>query len=305
MAIVELPSGLIIQTYPPPPLGFDFERASDRDRATLGLPRLQAAAAALQSRIDAMARRYEFVEATVAPNPARRPNRPRFTVQHANETQDIWAGGITFPAAGDTMTWVEGAWTVPSVTLPPGAAEGTRYTISTWVGMDGDTGANGGSGDVLQAGCDAQVTMVAGQPQVQFSPWIEWAPAGPTPIRNMPVSAGDFLRCIIRLDATSASSATIHFGNQTRNVAHTLTITAPQGWALVGNCAEWIVESNASLGPAPEYNPVTFTNCNAGTRQGATVTAGAGQAIDMIGGGNQLIAHGAIVDATTVQVSQA
>ena len=283
MATIKLASGLTIQTYTPPPR-FDFGKASQRERAALGFPLLPKTSSVLRARIEAIVQKCQLSQPSFLPRAVRRPRVRRFMLQHAVETQDIWAGGIILPFAGDTMTWVAGNWTVPSVTPPAGSQDGTSYAISTWVGMDGDDG----SSDVLQVGCDATVTLSNGIPQQQCKAWIEWFPLDSQFIGNMPVSSGDLLECVVRLQAGSNNSATILFCNRTKNHAQNFSIVAQQGTALSGNCAEWIVESNTSLGPPPTYQPVTFTNCNAGTAQGATINVGSGNLLNMTDADDQV-----------------
>ncbi len=154
------------------------------------------------------------------------------------ETTGTWAGGITFPPAGETMTWVEGIWRMPDAGPPAGAENGDQFATSAWVGIDGDDG----SPDVLQAGCDVDVSIANGTATRQFLPWWEWYPAGSFWITNMPVSPGDTLNCVVRVDAGSETSASIFLANSTTGIAQTFSVTAPPGSRLSGNCAEWIVE---------------------------------------------------------------
>ncbi len=185
---------------------------------------------------------------------------------------------------------------------PEGAQSGIWYTASTWIGMDGDDG----SGDVLQAGCDADVMTSDGAVQQQFNPWWEWYPAGSFWITSMAVSPGDVLNCLICRSSGDASTGAIFLSNQTTGIAHFFSATAPAGVSLQGNCAEWIVEA-LETGPngAPElaqYTPVEFTDCNAGTIGGQTVQAGSGNTINMVDSNGAVISTGEIVGPTAVQV---
>jgi hypothetical protein len=155
---------------------------------------------------------------------------------------------------------------------------------------------------ILQAGCDADVSLTDGVAQHQYSPWWEWYPAGSSWITNMPVSPGDLLDCLINLQVGSTTAASIFLGNQTTNVGLTFSAEAPPGTSLMGNCAEWIIEAFGSLGPLARYGQVEFTDCNAGMVGGQTVSAGAGTTINMVNANGQVISAGTIVNPTQVQV---
>jgi hypothetical protein len=190
---------------------------------------------------------------------------------------------------------------MPNSSPPPGAVDGIWYSASTWIGIDGDDG----SGDVLQAGCDADVIISGGVVQHQFNPWWEWYPAGSQWISTMLVSPGDELTCLICVQAGSGTNASIFLGNVTTGVGHFFSATAPTGTTLQGNCAEWIVEALEIDTNAPElaqYTTVEFTECNAGTVAGATVHADSGNTINMVDGNRAVISEGAILGPTQVQV---
>jgi hypothetical protein len=294
-------NGFSIRTYPVPPASFDFDKATDRERNSFGIPRCPVAFNDLEKRWKAKGRNFRIVEPTFKIR-ERRPKRlPGLKVGHAPETTAIWSGGIVFPPAGDTMKWVEGTWKMPSATPPRTAQTDIWYTASTWIGIDGDDG----SADVLQAGCDADVMISGGSVQTQFSPWWEWYPAGSFWITSMTVSAADELTCLICVG--SATSASIFLGNSTTGVGHFFSATPPPGVSLQGNCAEWIVEA-LETGPAnaPElaqYTTVQFTDCNAGATGGRTMQASEGNTINMIDATNTVISEGQILGTTEVQVS--
>jgi len=80
--------------------------------------------------------------------------------------------------------------------------------------------------------------------------------------------------------------------------------TPPSEYALVGNCAEWIVERLYIDTNTPElarYGDVYFDVANAGTVGGVILTPGSGNTINMIDN-NQVISQGNIETATLVQV---
>jgi hypothetical protein len=306
MRMTRLSSGVLVTTYEAPPRSFDIDSATDEERGAFGFSRLPRAAGHLQARWESRAKRYRSVTPMFSPRAKRRTLLPKLKHDHAGQTTDIWSGVLVSPSVGNVMQWVEGRWSMPAVGPPAGAQQGTNYCASAWVGLDGDTSADGGasSGDVLQAGCDANVTLEGGTPQLQYRPWWEWYPADSSWIDNLAVSPGDMLDCLISLLVGSTTTAQVFLGNMTTNQGHVFSLQAPTGTSLVGNCAEWIIEAFGSLGPLASYGVVNFGNCNAGTVSGAIVPAGNGVIINMTNGDSgPVISTGLIVDATDVRVS--
>jgi len=167
-------NGVSITTHPVPPASFDFGKATDEDRALYGLPRFTAGSRVLEQHWLAKTRNLRFVVPEFKQRQSRRKKLPGLKLSHGTETNNIWSGGVTFPASGDKIWDVNGIWEIPTASLPAGAQSGIWYTASSWIGIDGDDG----SGDVLQAGCDADVMISGGNMQYQFNPWWEWWPAG-------------------------------------------------------------------------------------------------------------------------------
>lgn len=296
--MMEFSGGLKISTYEVPPSSFDIDSASDSERAVYGFPRLPPAAAPLQALWEVRAKRYRLVVPTFKPRTTRREGLPKLKLDHTAETNAHWSGVITKPPVGDKIHWVQGTWSMPAVQLPLDAQDGGHYCASAWVGIDGYEGSR----DVLQAGCDADISLSGGVTQHKYCPWWEWYPREAVVITNMPVSPGDVLDCLISLQAGSTTTASIFFGNKTTNVGFTFSAEAKAGYPLVGNCAEWIVEAFGNLGPLARFSQVDFTNCNAGTVEGQPVSAGAGTAINMVDPDGKVVSTGTIINPTDVQV---
>jgi hypothetical protein len=194
------------------------------------------------------------------------------------------------------------------VSLPAGGQSGIWYTASTWIGIDGDHG----SGDIVQAGCDADVMSSNGDTQYEFNPWWEWWPAGSFWITNIQASAGDEFTCLIQcipLLAGSANpnSALIFLANVTSGIGLFFSATPPDDTSLHGNSAEWIVEA-LETGPneepeLAEYTTVDFTQCSAITTRDKTLLPDSGNKINMVDSGNKVISEGRFVGSNTVQVS--
>jgi hypothetical protein len=165
-----------------------------------------------------------------------------------NATSTNWSGSAVFAAAGDKFGWVEGEWTVPDPSDPKGGK--SSYYSSAWIGIDG-----WGSGDVLQAGTES--SLVNGSKKVYA--WWEWYPNYEVAISNFPVSAGDTMYCLICVN--SPTTASIYLTNDSTDQSTSFNITAPSGTTLVGNCAEWIVETPSVGGSPttlPDYGVVYF-----------------------------------------------
>ena len=299
MPATTLPGGAVVTTFPALPHGFDLDKASDSDRAKFGIPRLPAGSDAEKQWRD-LTKRLRFVEPSFTPRQRQRKELPHFKPGHGPETTSIWSGGITFPAKGDKIWDVNGTWNIPKATPPSGAKNGITYTASTWIGIDGDDG----SGDVLQAGCDADVTPSGSGADYQFNPWWEWYPNPEVAITNFPVNPGDMITMLIcSTQGAGSTSASVYFTNRTTGASISFTISPPSGYQLVGNCAEWIVEAptvNGSQSAIADYGETFFSVCEAVTNSGATVSGGTGDNINLANG-STVLSEGVLITPTIVQ----
>jgi hypothetical protein len=301
-------NGIVITTYPVPPASFDFEKATDEERTLYGIPRLTAGSSDVQKRLQETVQNIRLVEPVFKQRDIRRKKLPGLKPGHDTETYDNWSGGVTFPASGDKIWCVNGTWNIPKASLPAGAQSGIWYTASTWIGIDGDDG----SGDIVQAGCDADVMISGGDTQYQFNPWWEWWPAGSFWITNIPASAGDeftcFIQCIPLLaGSANPNSALLLLVNVTRSFGLFFVATAPAHVSLQGNCAEWILEA-LETGPKGEpelakFTTVDFTQCSAITVRDKTVLPDSGNKINMVDKSGSVISKGKFVGSNKVQVS--
>ena len=171
------------------------------------------------------------------------------------------------------------------------------YSVS-WIGIDGD-----GSGDVCQAGMVCEVTNSSRT----INPWHEWFPSSWVNITNLTVLPGDMISMVIWAGGAGSTSATISFANVSSGLATSYTITAPTGTKLVGNSAEWIVETpgiNGQLAQMPDYGEVFFSNCQAGLTNGTTVNGGTGNNINLVQGG-KTVSTGTLITPTIIQCQYA
>ena len=301
-------NGIVITTYPVPPASFDFEKATDEERTLYGISRLTAGSSDVQKRLQETVQNIRLVEPVFKQRDIRRKKLPGLKPGHDTETYDNWSGGVTFPASGDKIWCVNGTWNIPKASLPAGAQSGIWYTASTWIGIDGDDG----SGDIVQAGCDAEVMISGGDTQYQFNPWWEWWPAGSFWITNIPASAGDeftcFIQCIPLLaGSANPNSALLLLVNVTKSFGLFFVATAPAHVSLQGNCAEWILEA-LETGPKGEpelakFTTVDFTQCSAITVRDKTVLPDSGNKINMVDKSGSVISKGKFVGSNKVQVS--
>ena len=195
VSAIELPGGVTIRTFAPPPDGFNPVKADARALLAHGYPSRPEDPAMLERWERVLSRPIQLIQPVFRSMPYKRRRLPQVTAQvtHGTESTDIWSGAVVHAPAGDSFKWIEGEWTVPNAFPPSGAADGVWYSASTWIGIDGIDG----SGDVLQAGCDSDVMTSGGTIQRQLNPWWEWYPAGSFWISNLPVAQGDTMDGLI------------------------------------------------------------------------------------------------------------
>jgi|SRR5579859_4085603 len=301
MSVIELPGGVTVRTFSPPPDGFDPLKADDRALLAHGYPSRPEDPVLVERWERVLSRPVQWIRPTFRHMPYKRRRLPQATVgaAHGTETSDIWSGAVVHAPAGDRFTWIEAEWTVPNAFPPTGAVPGVWYSASTWIGIDGIDGSR----DVLQAGCDSDVMTFIGT-QRQLNPWWEWYPAGSFWISNLPVAQGDTMDGLICVHPGSVTSATIYLLNITSRVGASFQATAPPGTTLAGNSAEWVVERLEIDSNTPElarYGDVYFAAAYAGTAAGTQMDASVGNVIDMIDSG-YTISTGQIEAPALVQV---
>jgi Peptidase A4 family len=287
----------LIRDLKVPPVDFNPRYASERELKIYGLPvrpdaEKHPGQAALWDRV--AARSLRFVRPTLVPLRDRPRSRIRdhivpdssdrifdaikrrldilgiFPCWVFVNTSTNWSGGFVNRPASEPLLTVTGQWTVPNVSPPNSAWNGTAYNDGTyicavWVGLDGW----GGTNDVLQAGTSSVVTVSGGQASRSYFAWIEWAGNPWTVESGFPVNPGETILCTVCAPFEN-THGTAMFTNETTGLAANFGIDPPAGVALSGNVAEWIVEDPAlnstTLYPFPNYGLITFRNCNAGSK---------------------------------------
>jgi peptidase A4-like protein len=263
----------LMHTYDPPPAGFDPHTAAPALLRRHGLPRRPDPAtepelARLFKR--AFIRPARYVKAELAIDPVMSRRDP-LGGQDPDFGPSGWGGvavvtsslGYSPPEPAST---VFAEWVVPEI-IPWDPAPAAPITVGFWVGLDGFT-----NGQVLQAGIAATLTpdfWLPGPASVNWWAWTEWYttqyqdPA--VQVTNFPVATGNtvsFLVCAPQPDHGFVSMQNLATGQVT-----SVGIDARPGITSAGASAEWIVEGiSADL---PDFLPVTFSDCSAGTQHHA------------------------------------
>lgn len=290
MPEIEMPGGLKVETFEPPPAGFDPFTASDsllHHYGYLPRPDIQVAPEQYEWWKELVLRegnyivpRFERIEGV--------QHGPRLPAAETN-TSNNWSGSVVqVPNAGDHFFRAEGYWTVPH---PYAAGQGEFYS-SQWVGIDGD-----GSGDVLQVGTETDAAN-SGSNSWDCYAWWEWVPTYPSEIKisNFPVSPGDIMSCYVY--AYNPYIAQVYLYNRSNGSVTYFNIAAMPPNVLVGNCAEWIVERptvNGSLPHLAKCSAIYFDTCNAtyldSNNMPHSTTSGSGTLVNMTGDNNAVLSR--------------
>jgi hypothetical protein len=150
-----------------------------------------------------------------------------------------WSGyvntnGVT-KYSNSSFYYIIGDYVVPVARQAYSKCTPTWDYAVTWVGIDG-----WGSGDVLQAGNEADAYCFLGVTSTYYSAWYEWFPYGWTRIPSLPIVPGDDL--FVEVWSTSSTAGHAYLVNYNTNQYVIINFSAPPGTQLVGNSAEWIVE---------------------------------------------------------------
>jgi len=264
----------LMRTYDPPPEGFDPHTAAPGLLRRHGLPRrpdpeTEPELARLFKR--AFVRPARYVKAELAIDPVMSRRDP-LGGQDPDFGPSGWGGvAVVTSSLGysppEPATTVFAEWVVPEI-IPWDPAPAEPITVGFWVGLDGFN-----NGQVLQAGIAATLTpdfwLFPGPASVNWWAWTEWYttqyqdPA--VQVTNFPVATGNtvsFLVCAPEPDHGFVSMQNLGTGQVT-----SVGINARPGVTSAGASAEWIIEGiSADL---PDFVPVTFSDCSAGTQHHA------------------------------------
>jgi len=245
-----------IEEVAAPPAGFDAVHASDEALAAYALPprpNADRAPMAYAKWQRAMAAMTTHVHGPLTPtNRAHGPAinqgiRRDGATRNGTLTSGNWSGFVNLSSAtsynsSTSLNGVYADFVIPQVTNP--SCSGTDYG-STWVGLDG-----WGSGDVLQGGVGYSANCGSAP---SYNAWIEWYPYNESGI-SLPVSPGDDIFADVW--STSSTVGYVFIENLNTGSWQEYKMAPPSGTKLVGNSAEWIVESpevGGSLATLPNY----------------------------------------------------
>lgn len=307
----ELPGGVTVHTFSPSPDDFDPLKADEKELLAYGYPSRPQDPALAERWEQMLSRPVRMIEPTFDSLPHKTHRLVQVDTGAVVDAvvDDSLSGAVVQAPDGDMFTRIEGRWTVPNVSLPPADAPADAwFAASTWIGIDGLDG----SGDMLRAGCDSDVTNSDGDALRRVSPWWEWFPAPPFSISNLPVTQGDTVDCVIWTDPGSTTAANIFMQTVADGVGMSFRATAPYGTSLAGNSAEWIVGRDAvDAGSSYElarYGDVYFAEARAWTKAEKVIHADSGTIIIMTdtgAGSGRRLSTGMIEAPTLVQVRYA
>ena len=154
-------------------------------------------------------------------------------------TSNNWSGYAITGASGtfaSNNSFIFAEWVVPIAQQAFGVCNGTWDYSSQWDGFDGF-----GSGDVLQAGTEADAYCSGSTKATFYSSWIEWYPFSETRVSVPAAQPGDLMGSEVWY-TTSAPYGHAYLVNYTLQQAQSYAFNPPSGTRFVGNSAEWVEE---------------------------------------------------------------
>jgi hypothetical protein len=303
MAVIDLPGGRKVITYPSPPRGFNPLNESDESLAKYGFPTRQSGNPAMMSQwTKRFGQEMTYVEAKFELVDGHR-ERPTFSPTMGTAAiSRPWSGHYVQSDLGpgrEIFALVSAEWTVPHP--QPLTMDGTWYICLSWVGIDG---FGSDQADVVQAGIESDIRVVNGVTEIKCYPWMQWFPSRQKMIMNLNVSFGDRVGVLVQADAQVPSdplgdprippkaylSAIGSISNYTTGQTSMFRMVSP-GPLLLGYTAEWIVERSGdppTYSRLANYKSVQFTNAQAmvATDSNGDLTriyfAGSGSDINMV-----------------------
>jgi hypothetical protein len=172
------------------------------------------------------------------------------------DTDSNWSGYAAATSISDpqdnSVTYVAGSWTVPTVTPTSG------NTLSgAWVGIDGFT-----NGTVEQTGIAEGID----DGHAYYSAWWEMFPSPPVYLTSMTVSPGDKITASVTYESSGTYAGDFLLSiDDTSHSADSYSIYASpslyQGTVPERSSAEWIMEAPGT--PLADFGTIGFTNCSA------------------------------------------
>jgi len=267
-----------VRAYPAPPMGFDPVAASDEELAAYGI------SVRPDKALDPDGYRRWLKMAMVMSNPRNRwyglleprpvSTSPQALMRTAGSSTTFgptsvqgpsWSGvvdtlpGTTFSSTASFAS-VQGEFAVPvpQEAFAPGGGnicDGGTDRASFWVGLGGltVTGTNlGKQNNLAQSGVDIHVECGATNGHGAYA-WVEWYPG--VNVRLFDVNPGDDIQVSVQCNSATGGSFSITDFTQQKSAGY--AISAPNGFQLVGNEADFIVERPSGDAKTPKgYYPL-------------------------------------------------
>ncbi|KAM4060423.1 peptidase a4 family protein [Hirsutella rhossiliensis] len=175
-----------------------------------------------------------------------------------------WCGAVQYSSQ---VTFVEGTWTVPSVSIPNGNLSTDQYWFYQWVGIDGvfpcEVLLQGGTGTI---GSIPKWSLVLTE--------------------NFTVHVGDVV--YVSVEATSPKTGTICIDNLSTGESQTFNPVSQNG-SLCQKTAEWIAEDpGITVQPFPSFSAFNLISCKATTGSGSVITLDGAELWEMNQNGRRL-----------------
>ena len=236
-----------VVSYPQPPADLDPLSASDAELEQYGFPPRPDAQSAPEA--------YTHWQKLVSVPRIASPKLQQTTIynspaQHVligetldnlsvSTTSDNWSGYAVTGAKGtftknDSFIFLE--WVVPIAQQAFGVCNGVWDYSSQWDGFDGFY-----SGDVLQAGTEADAYCSDSMYGTFYSSWIEWYPFAETRVSVPAAQPGDLMGSEVSY-TTASPHGHAYLANYTLQQAASYAFNPPSTTTFVGNSAEWIEE---------------------------------------------------------------
>lgn len=194
---------------------------------------------------DYISKGYTYI--TCALKPIHRTPQ-RTTVSSSNWSGYVAASNFSQPI-NDSVTYVAGSWTVPTIT-----ASSSFATSSAWVGIDGFA-----NGTVEQIGTEHDWNTVA----PHYYAWFEMFPQSQFQLVGFPVEPGDSISASVAYVGNNTFSMTL--ANNTKRVCTMVPTSATTSAAPLRSCAEWITEATFAgyQPPLATFKTIPFNLCSA------------------------------------------
>jgi hypothetical protein len=167
-------------------------------------------------------------------------------------TSTNWSG-YAVTASNNTVSYVSGTWTVPTVTAS--SSSSTGY-CAVWVGIDGYN-----SSTVEQIGTESEISNGV----TTYYAWYEMYPSASVTITSMKISAGDSITGSVQYvtSGTYAGKFLLTITDTTQNETFSIYLSLS---SAKRSSAEWVVEapsSSSGVLTLAKFSTVTFTNAYA------------------------------------------